>query len=114
MVEFKAMAFRRSSPPTISLTKDCLVGASKAFTNPKSKARIITCQTFTSPVKVRNARTKARVMAETWVRISSFLFLTRSASTPAGSEKKKTGSVPKAPTTPKRKAELESSKTSQA
>jgi len=113
MKEFKAMAFKRSSFQTISLTKACLIGASNAITKPKHKAKNITCHTLTSPVKVRKAKINAKNMALDWVKIRNFLFLIRSANTPAGKEKKRTGSPAKALTSPKRNGELESLRTIQ-
>ena len=113
IAEFKAIAFKRSSFPTISLIKACLVGASKAFTKPKHKAKNITCQTLTNPVKVRNAKIKAKIIAPVWVNMMNFRFFTRSANTPAGREKKRIGSPAKALTAPNRKGELVSLKTSQ-
>ena len=57
------MALMRSSRPTMSTTNACRVGMSKALTTPRSAASTKTCHTWTRPVSVRAARTKARSMA---------------------------------------------------
>ncbi len=47
--EFSAMAFIRSSLPTISTTKLCRVGMSKASVIPSSNASSAICQMRTTP-----------------------------------------------------------------
>ena len=86
---------------------------SRDLTKPKHKARNITCQTLTNPVKVRNARIKAKIIIPVWVNMMNFRFFTRSANTPAGREKNRMGRPAKALTAPNRKGELVSLKTSQ-
>ena len=50
--EFSAMAFIRSSLPTMSTRKDWRPGMSKAFTTPSRAASTKMCQTWTRPVSV--------------------------------------------------------------
>ncbi len=45
MEEFSAMAFIRSSLPTMSTRKDCRAGISNAFTTPSNAASTKMCQT---------------------------------------------------------------------
>src|SRR6266404_5732404 len=60
--EFSAMAFIRSSLPTMSIRKDCRPGISKAFTTPSRPARMKMCHTWTCPLNVSQARIPARIM----------------------------------------------------
>ncbi len=86
MVEFNAMAFGRSSLPTSSMKKDCLVGTSRVFTIPRSVARINTCQYSTVPVHVSVARIAARMAKADWVYNQYERFGNLSASVPAQRE----------------------------
>ena len=98
--EFNAIAFIRSSPPTSSMTNDCRIGMSNAFTVPSRKARTMMCVTVTTCVKVSAERTRARTIAETWVTTSIVRFGARSATTPPRNVKRKTGRKVAVPTIP--------------
>ena len=82
MEEFSAIAFIRSSLPTMSTRNDCRPGISKALTTPSSAASTNTCQTCTRCVSVSAARTKASSIDATWVAMTMCLRLLRSATIP--------------------------------
>jgi hypothetical protein len=89
--ELSAIAFSKSSRPTISTVNDWRAGASKALATPSRKASTNTCQTCTRPVSVSRARIAASTIAATWVASSSRRLETRSTTVPAGSESSSTG-----------------------
>ncbi len=82
IVEFRAIAFVKSSRPTISITKDCRAGTSKAFTTPSENARTMICQGATTRVKVSADRMKASAMLSPCVTTRRLRLGTRSAMTP--------------------------------
>ena len=65
IIEFSAIAFGRSSIPTISTTNACRPGMSNELTIPLKAARITTCATRTVPVKVNAASTNALSISST-------------------------------------------------
>jgi len=81
--EFRAMAFIRSSLPTISTKNDWRPGTSNAMTTPCSAARTTMWATVTTRAKTRPASKKARSMAAVWVRMISLSLDIRSARAPA-------------------------------
>ena len=66
--ELSAMALPRSSLPTISTTKDCRVGMSKALMIPNTPARASTIHGRATPAVTTVARTAACTRAAPWVR----------------------------------------------
>ena len=84
MVELSAMAFIRSSLPTVSATKTWRADISNESEQPSTNAISATCQTCTAPDQVSAARMKASVMAMVCVEMMSLRLLTRSAITPPG------------------------------
>ena len=80
--ELSAMAFMRSSFPTISTMNACRMGTSKAAEVPWTRARAMTQWTVTWPVSVSSARARASASMKDWSRISARRRWTRSASTP--------------------------------
>ena len=89
--EFSAMAFIRSSLPTISTRNDCRAGISKAFTTPRSEASTKMCHTCTTPVRVSVAKIAARIIDEIWVAITRRWRLNRSATIPPSGATRNTG-----------------------
>ncbi len=98
--EFRAIAFGRSSRPTMSTTKACRAGASKALTNPSPAARRMICHTRTTPVNVSTARMNASSIAPLWVIISSQRLGTRSTTTPPHGVTNSDGMAEAKPTMP--------------
>jgi MFS family permease len=86
---------------------------SKDIITPLKMAINIICQGVINLNWVSRANKKAESMKAAWVKINIFLLFTRSAKTPPNRESTKIGIDPKNPTTPRRKAELVSWKTSQ-
>ncbi len=113
-VELRLTAFRRSSGPTISITKACREGFSKHWLRPSSSARISTSTKVTRLVRVRMPSASA------WTPISDCSttirrrLSTRSATRPPYGPSSSTGSVCNAITIPSAAAEWVSCSTSQA
>ena len=84
MAELRAMALVRSSfRSTMSITKACRVGMSKALTKPRQNPRTKICQTAMWPVRVSTPSMAAWIMASRFVRRSSRRRSHRSTKTPA-------------------------------
>ena len=81
--EFSAMAFIKSSLPTISTMNDCRMGMSKALAMPRMVASTSTCQTATTPVQTRIATVNASSMKASCMKMMTRRLSTRSAMTPA-------------------------------
>ena len=81
--EFNAIAFIRSSFPTISTRKDWRVGMSKALTIPRNAASAMTLSTVTLPVATRAASANACIMRSVCVMTTTRRLSLRSATTPA-------------------------------
>src|SRR5271169_220230 len=77
----------------------------------KDKIRI--CQNLTTPVAKRIIRKKAQLNCTYWEPNRSFCRLVRSANTPPNNENSTMGMVPRKESRPRKKADLESCKTSQ-
>ena len=113
--ELSATAVDMSSvPPTISTTNAWRAGTSNAFTTPNTTAIAATCQYRTTPRTHRMPRHRARTRNIACVHTSRRRFDTRSTSAPAGSDRTRTGDHCSELTTPSRKAECVSSRTSHA
>ena len=68
MAELRAMALVRSCfRSTMSITKDCRVGMSKALTKPRQNPRTKICQTAMCPVRVSTPSMAAWIMASRFV-----------------------------------------------
>jgi hypothetical protein len=67
MEEFSAIAFIKSSLPTMSTRNDCRPGMSNAFTTPRKLASTNTCQTWTLCDRVSAARMNASSIDATCV-----------------------------------------------
>ncbi len=98
--EFRAMAFIRSSFPTMSTINAWRVGMSNAFTIPRHEASTKTCQTCTCPDRVRNDSASARSIDALWVAITTRCRLWRSATAPPNEASRNTGSWLQNPTVP--------------
>ncbi len=83
MTAFSPTALATSSGPTISMTKLCRAGMSRASAMPVSSASPPTIQSSTTPAAVTTPRPSANTPADVCVTISSRRLSTRSASTPA-------------------------------
>ena len=105
MVEFNAMAFIRSSLPTMSTKKDCRAGMSNAFTTPSSAASTKICHTLMTPVRVSVAKIRARIIDEIWVPITIRWRLNRSATMPPSGATRNTGIWLANPVVPSNNAE---------
>ncbi len=81
--EFSAIAFIKSSFPTISTRNDWRVGMSNALTIPKNAASPMTLCTVTRPVPTRAASPNACSMRRVCVMITTRRLSVRSATTPA-------------------------------
>jgi len=81
--EFSAIAFIRSSLPTISTMNDCRMGMSNALAMPRIVARTRTCQTAITPVHTRIETVNASSMNATCIRMMTRRLSVRSAITPA-------------------------------
>src|SRR2546421_1156210 len=112
--EFNAMALGKSSRPTISTTKACLVGISNELVRPNKLASTNTSQTCIWPLATRIHSTTACSIANDCVNKSTRRFGKRSARTPPNSESSITGKNCNAPTTPSNQALWVNSRTSQA
>ncbi len=76
---------------TISLTKDCRAGASKAVPTPKTKASTYTCQGSATPVTASTPSRSAGAAIITWVTWSRRRLGNRSATSPAYGESSSIG-----------------------
>src|SRR6266550_4751737 len=112
--EFKAMALGKSSRPTISTTKACLVGISNELVRPNKLASTNTSQICIWPLATRIQSTAACSIANDCVNNSTLRFGKRSARTPPKSESSITGKNCNAPTTPSNQALWVNCRTSQA
>ena len=79
---FNATAFKTRSEPTISTTKDCRAGLSKAKTVPRTKTSASTIHGSTSPLRVRPKSVSAGTISDSCVIVSSVRLDIRSASNP--------------------------------
>ncbi len=68
--EFSAIAFGRSSLPTICTRKACRIGTSNAFTIPTRNAMAINSHSLIKCVSVSPASTNARIIEIVWVAIT--------------------------------------------
>ena len=82
-VEFRAIAFPRSSGGTSFEYRDCLAGASKLKTTPETKQIKSMTPIFINPASVIAARMKLSDIMQSWVTISILRLLNLSATTPA-------------------------------
>jgi hypothetical protein len=89
--EFSAMAFGRSSRPTISTTNDWRAGMSNAFTTPSAAPNANRCGTRMRPVSVSAARANASAIAVVWVARRIRWRLRRSATAPPIGARRNTG-----------------------
>ena len=105
MEEFSAIAFIRSSLPTMSTRNACRAGMSNAFTTPSSVASTRMCHTCTFPVSVNAARRNASTMEAVWVPITIRCRSWRSATVPPSGATRKTGIWLANPTVPRSSAE---------
>ncbi len=106
MVAFRAIAFGRSARSSmISMVKDWRAGASTEFTTPSKAAITNTCQTSSRPTARSSISMKARSMEAVCVYNRMDRRGTLSASTPAGSIRKKVGRLPAKATAPSRNFE---------
>ena len=80
--EFSAMAFIKSSRPTISTRNDCRAGTSNALTTPIIAAIAINSPTVIRLVKVKNDSMEARIIELTWVATMMLRRFIRSATNP--------------------------------
>ena len=112
--EFSAMAFIRSSLPTMSTRNACRAGMSNALTTPCRADKPKMCHTCTLPVRVSAARTRASSMAAVWVAMTTRCRLCRSAIVPPKGAMRKTGIWPAKPTAPNKNDEPVRRYTSQA
>ena len=112
--ELSAIALGRSSRVTISMTNDCRVGMSNAFTTPRPAAIAMTAGTVTRWATVRLPSSSASTIAEVCVASSTRRRSTRSAAAPPSGLSSSTGSCPENPTRPSSSAERASRYTSQA
>ena len=83
--EFKAMAFPRSSGPTISTTKACRAGTSSIWRAASPIANPHTCQAWMWPLQVSQASRKACSIIRDWVATISQRRGKRSARLPPNS-----------------------------
>ena len=95
-----AIAFSKSSRPTISIRNDCRAGTSNAFTTPSSVDSVIISQTRIIPVSVSVARTNASSMDDTCVAITTVRRGHRSATRPPSGDRRKIGIWFMKPSTP--------------
>ena len=100
IIELTAMAFGKSSRPTISTTNACRAGPSKALITPVTAASSTICHTCTIPVKVSAARMNASTMDAACVMTSRLRLFTRSTTTPPHGEISSDGIAAANPTTP--------------
>ncbi len=91
IVAFKAMAWRKSSRPTISIVKDCRTGTSTAVTMPPNKDKAISHSMVIKSAKVKTARTPVCAMIRICVTVNTCLRFMRSAMAPPKGEMKKIG-----------------------
>ena len=103
--EFSAMALGKSSRVTISMTNDCRVGMSKAFTTPRPAAMAMTAGTVTTCATVRLPSSSASTIADVCVASSTRRRSSRSAAAPPSGLSSRTGSWPHRPTSPSSSAE---------
>ena len=68
--EFSAIAFGKSSFPTICTRNACRIGTSNAFTIPTRNAIKIRCHTFSKCVNVSAASVNARIIEAVCVQIT--------------------------------------------
>ncbi len=112
--EFSAMAFGRSSRPTISTTNACRVGMSSELVRPSNAARTSTCQICTWPLATSAQSRTACSIANDCVNKSTLRLGRRSARTPPKRDRSITGKNCSAPTTPSNHALWVNSRTSHA
>src|ERR1035438_9131972 len=105
MEEFKAIAFSRSSLPTMSIRNAWRAGMSNAFTTPRPAAIAIICQTWMRPDSVSSASTVARTMEAICVPMTTRRRLLRSATMPPIGAMMNTGIWLAKPTVPSSNAE---------
>ncbi len=91
IAELSAMAFSRSSRPTISRTNDWRAGMSNAFTMPRHVARTKICHTRTWPLSVSAASVNGKSMDTVCVTTMTRCLLKRSATMPPRGERTKIG-----------------------
>src|SRR5258708_10631408 len=111
--EFSAIAFIRSSRPTMSTRKDWRPGISNAFTTPSRAASTKICGTEIRCIRVSVARMRARIIDAVWVAMTIRCRLTRSATMPPMGANKNTGIWLANPTAPRRNDDPVSLYTSQ-
>ena len=99
--ELSAIAFSKSSRPTISIRNDCRAGTSNAFTVPSSVASAIISQTRMRPVSVSAARVNASSIEAVCVAITTRRRGHRSAASPASGDSRKMGIWLTKPSTPR-------------
>ena len=100
--ELRAIAFGRSSRPTMSTTKAWRVGMSNALTIPRAAAIAKTWAIVTCPDSVSAASVAASPAEAACVPTRSRRFSTRSASAPPNGARKNTGAWPTKPVRPRR------------
>jgi len=81
--ELSAIAFIRSSLPTISTMNDWRIGMSNPLAMPRIVARSNTCQTATTCVQTRIATVRASSMNASCMKMMNRRLSARSAITPA-------------------------------
>ena len=81
--ELRAIAFMRSSLPTISTRNACRIGMSNALAMPRIVASSSTCHTAITPVHTRIATVKASSMNAICMKMITRRLSARSAMTPA-------------------------------
>jgi hypothetical protein len=112
--EFSATALTMSSLPTSSATKDCRVGMSSVFTQPRMVASTHTCQYSTWPKRTSSPRVRASEAMPIWVARSTRRLGSRSARAPVNTENRSTGANWSVPIRPSLSGEPVSWRTSQA
>src|SRR5690606_4564415 len=98
--ELMATALTVSSGATSSTMNACRAGMSKVLAIPNTSATTKTCQYWTTPVPVKNARARAQSIMVVWVAMTTQRRGSRSATTPATMERMRTGIVSAAQTLP--------------
>src|SRR5439155_190662 len=98
--ELRAIAFTRSSFPTISTTKTWRVGMSITFAQPRRSARTATCQYWTCPLQTSAVIVNAWRARADWVARISRRLGSRSTIAPATTENIKTGANWNVPMSP--------------
>ncbi len=73
--EFSAIAFIRSSFPTISFKKACRMGMSNALTMPARNAITMMCHTCITPVNFKAAKRNASTIADVCAAITPLCLL---------------------------------------